>query len=92
MSAKGIEEGSEEWNTQIEAARNYLGTLSEIKQFYNESKGFESLQEKGLKEDETKKIKEWYDTLSEDDKALFWQVDIDENSSLESVKSAMEVL
>ena len=85
---KGIsDEDSYQWEENAEKVQNYLNELGKFNDFELENAGFQSLQEKGI---DTTELEEYYNSLSEEEKEIFWTASIDENTSIESLENYIE--
>lgn len=87
---KTLTDSGIETDQALKILEAYLATIDELKQFNLESQGFAELSEKVGKE-EAEKIQEYYNSLTDSEKNVFWSaIDIDEDTTLENVKTAME--
>lgn len=95
-SAQGVKEGTEEWDKIKEGAEAYLGTLENITDLQAQDKAFGELAStKGI--DQTK-AENYFNSLSEEDRSLFWQINFDTakteeawNAQMENIKAKAEL-
>ena len=89
LKADGIVENSDQWNELIDSAKEYLGIFENLSDVKVEQRAFDEITNEN-NEEEIKKLKEYYETLTPEEQARFWTLGIDENSSLDSVKEYMD--
>lgn len=85
-TAMGLTPESAGWEEAVEYAKTYLTTFEDLNKLQLEARGFESIAEN----DDYKAIKDYYDSLDDAQKEVFWTAGIDENTSIAEVKSYME--
>ena len=85
-TAMGLTPDSAGWEEAVEYAKTYLTTFEDLNKLQLEARGFESIAEN----DDYQAIKDYYDSLDDAQKEVFWTAGIDENTSIEEVKSYMD--
>ena len=88
--ARGIEQGTEEWNQLADAVHTYLSSLDGVEEFATKSKAFDEIAEKtGMSK---KALLDFYNSLSDEDKELFFQINFDRADTTAEFKSELEYL
>lgn len=88
--SKGIEKGTEEWNQLADAVHTYLSSLDGVEEFATKSKAFDEIAEKtGMSK---KALLDFYNSLSDEDKELFFKINFDRADTTAEFKSELEYL
>lgn len=88
--AKGIEKGTEEWNQLADAVHTYLSSLEGVEEFATKSKAFDEIAKKtGMSK---QALLDFYNSLNDEDKELFFQINFDRADTTAEFKSELEYL